>query len=890
MKRRMDLVVTHTGGDFDSLASLVAAKKIYPRAHLLFPGSQEKTVREFVSLCKDLVRIESEKDIRLSMVSRLIIVDTRLKNRLGKASELIGKKDVEVHIYDHHPKTPFDIKADYEISKRVGATVTILVNLIKKKKIKITPLEATIMALGIYEDTGSLTFRTTTKEDVDTVSFLISKGADLAVVSSYLSRELSDEEMSALVSLIQSTESHLINGIRVAISTIKTTQYVGDLSVLVHKLIDIENFNIFFVMAQAENKVHIVARSRLEIVNVDRIMRKFGGGGHSSAASAVVRETSLRYVKKKLIEILKKEIKPPLRAKDIMSTPVKTVTPDQIIEEVRETMIRYNLGGMPVIKRGKLIGIITRTDADKAIYHGFGHSRVKGYMSTDLVTAKPDTPIYELQKIMFEEDIGRLPILKRGRLTGIVTRTDLLRTVHEELMMRMARSKGEGRTEEKTLFEENTTKFLKEQLPKEIFDTLKIISEEASRGNFRVYLVGGFVRDLLLKVKNYDIDIVVEGQAIEFAKKLSKVLGGRVIIHRRFQTAILITRWPGIKNLNKKTLRIDFATARREYYEFPAALPKVELSSLKNDLYRRDFTINAMAISLNKDSFGMLIDFFGGRKDLSLGRIKVLHNLSFVEDPTRIFRAVRFEQRYNFKIDKQTEHLIRTAVSLDMFKKIAGERLREEIVYILSEEEPLKGIKRMAQLHELRFIHPKIKWSSSLERFLKRTKQKIDWFIGQIKEEKIEIWLIYFMVLLKDLNYKELFDVAQKFMLSNKDKIKILSFKKNSASTIKVLRRKKLSASHIFNQLRDKSFEEMVLYTTITNSKLIQKRIEDYVHIYSKIQLYLTGEDLKRIGVRPSPELGEILKKLLDAKINGALKSREDEIDFVKTLFKKSKR
>lgn len=918
----MDLIVTHIGGDFDSLASLVAAKKIYPQARLLFPGSQEKNVREFISLCKNLVRIETEKDIKLDEVKRLIIVDTRLKSRIGKAAELLNRDDVEIHIYDHHPKTPSDIKADFEMVKMTGATVTILLDLIKKRNIEITAWEATIMALGIYEDTGSLTFKTTTKEDVDAVSFLMSKGADIAVVSSYLSRELSSAEIAVLVRLLQATESYLINGIKVAVSTIEAARYVGDLSVLAHKLIEIENSNVFFIIAQIENKVHIVARSRLEAVNVDRIMRKFGGGGHSTAASAAIKKSSFIEVKEKLLEILGKEIKPPVKAKDIMNSPVKTVTSDQIIDEARETMVRYRIGGMPVLTGGRLVGIITRSDVDKAIYHHFGHSRVKGYMSTNLITASPATPVYELQRIIFEENIGRVPIVLRGKLVGIVSRADLLRTVHEELMAVIKKTEKEKNKLPEILFEEDIAVMLKKQLPPAIFKILKIIGDEAYKSKIRVYLVGGFVRDFLLKVKNYDIDIVVEGEGIKFAGMLSKVLGGSVVAHKRFKTAILFTplekatdkvdgnyseanggikpssahtervrsaltgftRCPG----SKKMLRIDIATARTEYYEFPAALPKVELATLKKDLYRRDFTINAMAVSVNKNDFGALIDFFGGRKDILARRIKALHNLSFVEDPTRIFRAVRFEQRYDFKIDKHTEHLIKTAVSMDMIEKVAGERLREEVVDILSEEEPLKGIKRMAQLHELRFIHPKVKWSVSLERKLKKARREIEWFWRNTKEN-IDNWLVYFMEMLAGLTYEETILVGKKFMLSNAHKMKILSFIKDAGSIVKGLRQKKLSPAKIYELLYGRSFEEMILFVSKSNSGLVRKRVEDFIKIYSKAKLCLDGKYIAKMGVEPSPEMGKILKTLFDAKLNGILKSRKDEVAFCARLIKEIK-
>lgn len=886
----MDLIVTHTGGDFDSLASLVAAKKIYPQARLLFPGSPEKSVREFLSLGRDLVNIENEKDINFQNINRLIIVDTRLKNRIGRAGGLTEDKKIQIHIYDHHPKTNNDIKADFEISKKTGATVTILIDLIRKKKINLTPLEATIMALGIYEDTGSLTFRTTAKEDIDAVSFLFERGADLAVVASYLSRELSDEQLSILISLMQAAETYLINGIKVAISNIETPRYIGDFSVLVHKLIDIENINVFFVIAKIQDTIHLISRSRIKNVEVDKIMRTFGGSGHSSAASAVIKGGKIDCVKKNLLGILKEKIHPPVCAKDIMSFPVKTVTPEQIINDVKKTMIRYNIGAMPVVKNRKVIGLITQGDMDKAIYHGFGHSRVKGYMSRNVISAAPDAPVYELQKIIFKENIGRLVILKRGHLAGIVARSDLLRSVHEELMASMEKFSQTEINQTEVLLKEDTASLLKKKLPAEIFGILTAISETALKNKVNVYLVGGFVRDLLLHVKNFDIDIVVEGSGVEFAKKLARVFKGRLIIHERFQTAILVLKLPGLKNYDKEIFKIDIATARTEYYEFPAALPKVELSSLKKDLYRRDFTINAMAISLNKDNFGLLFDFFGGLNDLKRGVLKVLHNLSFVEDPTRIFRAVRFEQRYNLKIEKQTEELIKTAVDMEMLKRVAGERLREEIIYILSEKEPCRGIRRMARLHELRFIHKDINWTLSLENFLKKVQREIEWF-QKISNAKIEKWLIYFSALLKDLNYEEQKKVCQKFMFSGRQKGKILASRENECDSLTGFTKKgKQLPSRMCSFFAGRSLEELILINVKVDSAFFRKNTGDFITVYSKIKPSLTGEDLKKLGLKPSPFLGEILKRVREAKIDGLLKSKTDELNFARKLLDEVKR
>ncbi|GAF68630.1 unnamed protein product, partial [marine sediment metagenome] len=159
----MDLIVTHNNADFDAFSSAIAAKKAYPNSKILLPGSQEQSVRRFLSLSKDKIQVESEKTCDFSDIDRLILVDTRHRSRIGKAGDLLNRK-IEVHIYDHHPRMKGDIKGDLDVHEEVGATVTILLNILRRNKsLEITPLEATIMLLGVYEETGSLTYRTTTR-------------------------------------------------------------------------------------------------------------------------------------------------------------------------------------------------------------------------------------------------------------------------------------------------------------------------------------------------------------------------------------------------------------------------------------------------------------------------------------------------------------------------------------------------------------------------------------------------------------------------------------------------------------------------------------------------------------------------------------------------------
>jgi len=314
----MDLIVSHANADFDALGSVIAAKKLYPHSRLLLPGSPERAVREFLSIFRDVIRVETEGECSLDGIKRLIVVDTRHKSRIGVAARLVDEKGIVPVIYDHHPRTPHDMAARPDIHEELGATVTILLNIINRKRARISPIEATIMLLGIYEETGSLTYRTTTRKDVDAVSYLLSQGARLNMVSSYLKRELGEEELAFLVRLINSTHMYDINGVKVAICVAETVSYSGELGTIIHKLIDVENLKVVFLLLKGATKVHVIARSHIQDIDVNMILRHFGGAGHSAAASGKVAGADIEDIRERLKDA------PELEAKTIF---------DHLVEE-----------------------------------------------------------------------------------------------------------------------------------------------------------------------------------------------------------------------------------------------------------------------------------------------------------------------------------------------------------------------------------------------------------------------------------------------------------------------------------------------------------------------------------------------------------------------------
>jgi tRNA nucleotidyltransferase (CCA-adding enzyme) len=699
--------------------------------------------------------------------------------------------------------------------------------------------------------------------------FLLTKGADLNSITDFINPELSQVQLKLLDKLTHAAKILYVNNVKIVITGVKLDKYCSDLALLAHKIRDLENLNVLFVLAEIKNKVYITARSRVEEVNVNEIMRVFGGGGHRWAASASVKDVPMEKVIEELKTVLKEKVREAPTAREIMTSPVKSVREETSINEARKIMLRYNNNSLPVINGKKLTGIITSYDIDKAVHHGFGSMPVREYMTTQVITIKPGTSLDKIHEIMLENDIGHLPVMERGRILGMVSRSDLLAIMHH----RGLNGARERLPVQSTLRVKKIRRLLDKSLPRRIDDLLKKIGETARRNNFSAYVVGGFVRDLLLGVENLDVDIVVEGNGIEFAQALAAELGGAVKTHEQFVTAV-VTLPDGFK--------IDIATARTEFYEFPAALPKVASSSIKEDMYRRDFTINAMAVKLNPDGFGELIDYFGGWQDLKNKKIKVLYNLSFVEDPTRIFRAIRFEQRYHFTMDKDTEKFIQGAIAGAVFDKLTDERVREELILIFSEDDPWRATQRLAQFDLLRFIHPRIKLSGEMEAMFSEMQDNLFVFTLPLADRVVHKWLVYFLILIDELKLKDIEGLIERFRFTREESLILLRAKTpEQALAERISAEEKLAPSVMYDYFVSTPVEVLLYQMARARSSFFKKRTADFLNRLSKVKLSLTGDDLKALGYAPGPQFRDILKALLKARLDGTVKSKEEEIQFV---------
>ncbi len=740
----MEVITTHTNSDFDSLASMLAAKKLYPNAVLVFPGSQERTLRDFfINSTFYIFQTMKMKEVDVSKVTRLILVDTRQRTRIGKFGDIVDKEGVEVIVFDHHPKSGDDITEGEMTIEEVGATTTVMTEILRKKHVHLTAEEATVMMLGIYEDTGSLIFSTTTKRDYLAAAYLLGRGANLNVVSDLMTKELTTPQIIILNELLGNMQVRTIHGVDIAISTASSNEYVGDLAVLVHKLKDLENLDALIVLARMDDRIYLIARSRIKEVDVGSVAGEFGGGGHTAAASATIKELTLIQVQEKLMNVLHDKVTPIESAAELMVFPVRTINAHASFGRAQELMSRFRLSTLPVMRKDKVVGIITRNIVDKALSHKLDNNKVEEYMICDFSVVGKNASLSVVQSLIIDNNQKIVPVIDNDELVGVITRMDLLRlfsSVRSDESYLKERNDVSG-----VLRRRMVVKLMEEIIPKAIQRLLREFGKIADILGKNAYAVGGFVRDLILRTQNLDIDIVVEGDGIEFATEFAKTHDCRINCHKKFRSAVIV--FPD-------GFKIDVASARVEYYKHPAALPQIEVSSIKLDMYRRDFTINTLALKLNQKGYGELIDFFGGYKDIKAGMIRVLHNLSFVEDPTRVFRAVRFEQRFGFSIDKPTLNLIKNAAKLNLFNKLSGKRLLTELQFMFEEAKPIDCLGRLDELNLFGFIHKKIEFQKC-KPALVRLKDVFSWFDLMFLEEKYEKWLVYFIALIEALTAHE---------------------------------------------------------------------------------------------------------------------------------------
>lgn len=869
----MDLITTHINADFDCLGSMIAARRLYPGAAMVFPGGQERTLREFfLKSAQYAYDFQKLRDIDLDQVDRLILVDVRQSSRIGTLDKLARRPGVALHIYDHHPDSSADLRGEVEHIRPVGSTVTVLSHLFMERGIVPSADEATMMMLGLYEDTGSLTFTTTTVDDYRAAAFLLEHGANLNTIASMLAQEMTPDQVRLLNDLIANRSVINVHGIDISITQASVDYFVGDIAALAHKLRDIENLDVLIVVVRMESRVFMVARSRRPEINAGEVLAEFGGGGHASAAAASVRDQTLLQILERLPELLRRHVHPQWQVRHLMSTPIKSVAPGDTLKFAHQLFSRFNINAVPVLDKGHVTGVITRQVADKAIYHGLGEQPVSEFMAGEFRCVTPETPVDELKELIVTGSQRFVPVLQGDKLVGAVTRTDLLRHLATS-SGGAPRAAGLGKPPGKQLRRAQVQRLMRARLPQTVQSLLAALGTVADQLGVTAFAVGGFVRDLLLNQPNLDVDVVVEGDGIAFSEAFAREHGCRVRCHRKFGTAVII--FPD-------GFKLDIASARLEYYLHPGALPDVEHASLKLDLYRRDFTINTLAIALNPGQFGELVDHYGGVRDLEERAVRVLHNLSFIEDPTRMFRAVRFEQRLAFHIGMQTEQLLRSAVRLGVLNRVSGKRLANELMLILAEREPLPALDRLAAFDLLQALHPGLARRTDFHAGINEARRVMDWYDLLYTGQPCQRQLCYMMVLTASFSAEGMRAFCQRLDLPQREMEMLVTQRGEGVRLLRRLEGRRSQARpprpvDLHRWLSPLSTEVLLFLMAVTSQERVRQWLSRYITHLRGIRPLLTGHDLQRLGVPPGPGYKSILGELLHARLNGEVMTADDE-------------
>ncbi len=909
----MDLILCHTTADFDALGAAVGLTRLLPGSKIVLTGGTHPPVRDFLALHRDEYQLIERRSVNPDNIRSLTVVDTQQRDRLGRAAEWLDLPHIqEIIVYDHHLGQEPDFPTTQLSVAAVGATTTLITEQLQQQQISLTPAESTVMALGIHVDTGSLSFDQSTPRDALALAWLMQQGASLSVISTYRDPGLSPQLQRLLTEALENLEYLCLRGYIIAWVTLKTDEFVPGLSSLASQLMELTEIDTLllvnkYALGDDDSRLTIIGRSLIPYTNLNQLFQPFGGGGHSQAASLSLRGVDSLAILNQLLDQIKGSLPYPPTARDLMSSPVRTIRPETKITEAQRILLRYGHSGLSVVNnQGQLVGIISRRDIDIALHHGFSHAPVKGYMTTNIKTITPNTTLPQIQSLMVTYDIGRLPVLENEQLVGIVTRTDVLRELHQ------GESKGSLTPTEKRATNPSEpllpapcspassstlSSELQSRLAPQLWKLLTKASQEAEKRGWHLYLVGGAVRDLLLAQESKgtlmitDIDLVVDGfhktadvgAGVELAKALQKNYpAARLEIHGAFQTAALL--WHKDPVLN--SLWVDIATARTEFYPYPAANPEVEASSISQDLYRRDFTINAIALRLTSPRSGELLDFFGGLLDLQAKQIRVLHPNSFIEDPTRIYRGVRFAVRLGFAIETQTEGYIRYAINSGVYDRTAQEnskipalqtRLKTELKHILEAPYWQSALQLLHNLGALKCIHPTLSLDESLLqqlRLLERCLRRFD------TQQTLIHWQIRLEALIAHLTPQYRAKVAINLQLPEDSIARLQNLAQTQAEVMKLLNNCQRPSQLV--QLLKQHNLSMLILVAVQSPRAFRRQIWKYINHWANVQPLLNGNDLKKLGYKPSPQYRQILDAVLVATLDGVIKNRAEAEEFIR--------
>ncbi len=424
----MLIATTHKNTDFDGLASVIAATLLYPGCVGVIPKMTNKNVEQFLSTHKTAFNLILPHEVPHDEVTKLIVVDTDQWQRLDRMERLAERKNLEIDLWDHHMLKTGDILPTWSCKEQIGSTVTLLVREMQKRRMKITSLDSTVMLIGLYEDTGHLSYPSTTAEDARAAAYLLDNRADLNVAGFFLNPPYEETQKEILFEMMKETEKFTINEYTIGFNCINLEKSVPNLAAIVNMYRKIVNVDALFVIFTSNNRNTVIGRSGVENIHIGQAMANLGGGGHAGAGSATIKskDISPQQIKEQILAELTSNKTESARISDIMSFPVISVTPTTPMRDVQTLMATEKIRGIMVMEDNTIHGIIVLWDLKRVKKEKHWDSPVKAFMVREIITIEPDAPISIGAGIMIENDVGYLPVVEDSKVIGIVTRTDIL--------------------------------------------------------------------------------------------------------------------------------------------------------------------------------------------------------------------------------------------------------------------------------------------------------------------------------------------------------------------------------------------------------------------------------------------------------------------------------
>lgn len=862
----MDIIVSHQLTDLDGLGAMVAANKLYPDAKAVFVGRLHRTVKDFLVLYKDELETYTLDEVNIDEVERVIMVDTYKKEMTGDLYQMLDWDKCQVVVYDHHPHEKEDW-ITLDMSQDLGSATTILVNRIVAEDLKLNPFEATVCALAIYADTGNLTHLNTTPSDARALAYLLEADANLKVISDFIKQPLNRKQEQLLEELIKNREDLHIDGINISLFPIIYDKYVTGINRVTEQIKRLYHLDNLFIIFLNKNKAQIIGRSSDEAVDVGKICSILGGGGHSGAAAARIQGLSLEKVKKELLEVIQKNVQPLIRIKEIMTSPVRTISPDTSIEKVEELMKKYGHNGFVVMEDGLIKGIFSRGDLSKVKGHNLMHAPVKAYMTKDPVSIDPTAPVSKARDLMVKFAVGRLPVKQKDRLLGIVTRSDLLSAYYGgEIPYKHKHIYGSSMVEISR--NERDISHILEKLPVNTFNFLKKAGEVADKNRVRAFLIGGLPRDLLLNEENRDLDIVIDGALDSYVSELATEFDGEWTYNSQFRTGSIIL---------PAGLKIDLAATRKEIYQYTGALPEVEASDILEDLFRRDYTVNVLAVKLNSNEWGLLLDYFNGERDLKAGLLRILHRFSFLDDPTRIIRGIRLAVKLDFSFEEETSSLLKEAITTADFSRLSVERVFNELELLFQNKITLALFQYIKKYSIFKLLNIKLEIKDDYLNQARNLEVYLEEFAE--KNYNIEEWILRMAIFTEELDEK----VIDNWNIRSSWKNILLAFSKYKELLVDL--GKNLEPFQIVNILVPLSNGEVIILLLKAKGRA-KENIYKYLVSLQKVEISINGNDLKKLGLKPGPVIKEILADIYKARLEGDIKTRPEQLAYAEELIR----